>query len=97
MSESRRTNRPAPSTARDPQHVMGLSEVTAALNMARSNVRKYLERHDVEPLDELAVGPVWSKADIDRLVEERALAANGSTGGQQPATDLRRARDLGAA
>jgi hypothetical protein len=47
--------------------VLGVAEIAAYLGVKKPNVRKLLEGHRIEPMAELAVGPVWSRESIMAL------------------------------
>lgn len=50
---------------RKPPQVMGLKAVAEYLGIARPNVKKWCERRGLVPR-QLASGPYWRKADIER-------------------------------
>jgi hypothetical protein len=50
-----------------------LTDVAALLDMRKSNVRKYLDRHGIEPvaMKDDGNGHLWSRADLEPLVQMR--------------------------
>jgi hypothetical protein len=66
-----------------------LTDVAALLDMRKSNVRKYLDRHGIEPvaMKDDGNGHLWSRADLEPLVqmrrEQRAEYTRGPYRGRQ--------------
>ena len=56
----------------DAPNRLTLVQAADRLNMKKSNVRKFLVRHGVEPLEAKAQGHWWDGAQIDALARRRA-------------------------
>jgi predicted DNA-binding transcriptional regulator AlpA len=49
-----------------PDELAGLAEVAAICGVTKDTALKYARRSDFpKPLDRLAAGPVWSRADVE--------------------------------
>ncbi|WP_436530605.1 helix-turn-helix transcriptional regulator [Actinoplanes sp. HUAS TT8] len=62
-----------------PRHLMGAGEIAKRLGLSRQRVQQLAERDDwPEPFDELAMGRVWLKADIEAWIFEQRTAPSAA-------------------
>jgi hypothetical protein len=60
-----RPDQPVASVGMSPEELASLAEVAELLNVPKRTAARYVDREDFpEPIDELAVGRIWSREEV---------------------------------
>jgi predicted DNA-binding transcriptional regulator AlpA len=63
----------------------GFAEVVEMLKVSRATATKYVKRPDFpEPIERLASGPVWRRADVEAWAKETLPLPTGQAGWRPP-------------